>query len=64
MVGEIKNLFRLGAGFFTQYLFAGLIWYFSRELINLFKVPPLAIGYSVFYNRLVYWKPEDKPNER
>jgi uncharacterized membrane protein len=64
MVGEIKNLLKLGAVFFTQYLFAGLIWYFSRELINLFKAPPVGIGYSVFYNRLVYWKPEDKPNEQ
>jgi uncharacterized membrane protein len=58
MVGEIKNLLKLGVSFLVQYLLAGVIWYFSNGLISLWKLPPLAIGYSAFYNRLVYWKPE------
>ncbi len=63
MVGETTNLIRLGATFFFQYLIAAVVWYFSSRLLNLWKVPPVAIGYSAFYNRLVYWKPEAKADE-
>jgi hypothetical protein len=63
MVGEIKNLLRLGFSFFTQYFIAGMLSYVSSGIISLWKVPPLAIGYAAFYNKLVYWKPETKPDE-
>ncbi len=63
MVGEIRNLLRLCATFLFQYLIAAEVWYFSSRLLNLWKVPPIALGYSSFYNRLVCWKPGPKADE-
>ena len=68
MVGEVNNLLRLGVSFFVQYIFAIAVYLVGRGFLNFFKVPPLGIGYSIFYNKLVYWKskakPEAKPDEQ
>ena len=63
MQGEVKNLLRLGFSFIVQYIVALALEYISSGLVSLWKVPPLAIGYAAFYNRLVYWKPAEEIKE-
>ncbi len=63
MTGEIKNLVKLGLSFIVQYIVALALQYISSGLISLWKTPPVCVGYAAFYNRLVYWQPEEEAKE-
>ena len=66
MEGEKMNLFKLDVACWLLYGLAGIVWYVTSGILPLWKMPSILILYTVFYNRMVYWKePEEnvKPPE-
>ena len=60
MEGEKMNLFRLDVNCWLLYGLAGIVWYVTSGILPLWRMPSIMILYTVFYNRMVYWKePED-----
>ena len=59
MAGERFNLFRLDLSCIMLYGLSALVYYFTSGIVALWRMPTLAILYSVFYNRAVYWRDTD-----